>query len=117
MHFLLFLKNRHNSFRKGVETIPRMSPRPSQAFPDAVPVFFCTPFVWNVKYIIPLIDCPIFASIYSMHLSFTGFLCIAGHNLDLIGRELMGVFAFKFDIFDEKSPDIVAKAICFKVTL
>ena len=50
-------------------------------------------------------------------LLFTGFLCIAAHDLDLLRLDIVLIIELEVDVFDKKCPNFVTEAVCVQVTL
>lgn len=44
-------------------------------------------------------------------------LRIATDDFDFLGLKLVLIIELKVDILDQKSPDVIAKAVCIQVTL
>lgn len=48
---------------------------------------------------------------------FAGALRVAAHNLDTVGVDLAVVVELEVDVLDDESPDVVAEAVCIKMSL
>jgi len=47
----------------------------------------------------------------------SGLLCIAAHDLDLLGLDITLIVELEVDILDEERPDFVAEAVGIQMTL
>lgn len=80
---------------------------------------FQAPFSYCIHVCMPvpsLIKCQSQPSL-STALRVAWLLRIAAHNLDLIGLNIVLVVELEINILDQKSPNIIAEAICIEVSL